>query len=920
MHSGVAVYEAVDNGKEFIFLYHNRSGERISGIPHEKVIGHNVREVFSSIEKMGLLDVFRRVWQTGRSETHPTSQYQDERLTRWVENEVFKLRSGEIVAIYNDVTKQKQAEQSLRLSEVRYRTLVETVPSGIEEIDLKGNLLFTSSTYARMMGYHQEELKGMNLSDLLPDDEQERVMGDIYELIEQQPETTPYFHRFLRKDGRAFPAQVDWSYKRDVDGQVIGFIAIISDITERNQEQEELLTQGEIITNMAEGAFLIRTSDATIVYANPKFEQMFGYHHGEILGKHVSVVNAPTAKSPEATANEINNALMEKGVWSGEVKNIKKDGTPFWCYINVSTFNHPSYGEVWVSVHSDITKRKEAEAHQRLAAQVIESTQEGVLITDAELRIVSINPAFEQLTGYSANEAVGQTPRLLISGYHDADFYRRLWQQLIESGGWQGEIWNRRKSGEIFPEWLNISCIQDEKGVVSHYIGVFSDLSTQKHVQERLRNLAYYDVLTKLPNRQLFQDRLKMSLAHAQREGSRLAVMFIDADRFKAINDSLGHSIGDKVLQEIARRLTEVLRQEDTISRLGGDEFTIIAPGIDHAESAAHIASKLLETSRQSLNIDQHTLHLTLSIGISIYPDDATEEEELLRQADTAMFRAKEAGGGRFQFYEPEMGARSLERLALEHELRMALKKDQLQLSYQPQVDLRNGQWLGIEALARWHHPALGWVPPDVFIPMAEEIGLIDEIGIWVLWQACLQHKVWLDAGLEPGYMAVNLSPVQLRQGELAGAIAHTLVEIGLDAKRLELEVTESIFMGNRQSTISVLQAIGDLGIDIAVDDFGTGYSSLSYLKLLPVDKLKIDLSFVKDLPEDAEDATITTTIIAMAKALGLRVIAEGVETEAQKEFLLKRGCDAMQGFLFSRAVSAKEIEEMLSMHDRPKA
>ena len=549
-----------------------------------------------------------------------------------------------------------------------------------------------------------------------------------------------------------------------------------------------------------------------------------------------------------------------------------------------------------------------------LARKVIEASLDGVMIVNARGEIEFVNPAFTQLTGYAADEVIGRRPSLLKSGRHDAQFYAAMWGALNSDGVWQGEIWNRRKNGEIYAEWLSINVIRDDHGAVSQYAAVFADITERKRTEERIKNLAYLDVLTGLPNRRLFQDRLHVAIAHVHRHGGRLAVMFLDLDLFKRINDTLGHGIGDKVLQETARRLETCLREGDTVARLGGDEFVILLPDLERVEDLPKMAERVISVVRMPFTVDAHELYVTTSVGIAVYPEDGAGVETLLKNADTAMYRAKDLGRNSYQLYTPAMNARSFERLAMEASLRHALTRGEFVLAYQVKVDLASGRMSGVEALLRWHHPDLGLVSPADFIPLAENMGLIAEIGAWVMEAACRQCKGWHDLGLPPVGIAVNVSALQFREDNVPAMVGRALAASGLDPRHLELELTESVLMQRVEEVAAVLHEMRALGVRVSIDDFGTGYSSLSYLKRMPIDALKIDRSFVGDITEDGDGAEIVNTIVNLAHNLKLKAVAEGVETPAQAAFLRDCGCDEIQGYLVSRPVSA---EDLISLFNR---
>ena len=553
-----------------------------------------------------------------------------------------------------------------------------------------------------------------------------------------------------------------------------------------------------------------------------------------------------------------------------------------------------------------------SEVERRLAATVFDCSSDAIIVTDPSNVIISVNPAFCEITGFERAEVLGKDPKMLSSGRQDREFYAQMWKSLQEVGKWNGEVWNRRKDGEVYPEWLSVSTVKNNKGDTTHYVGIFSDITERKQAEERVRHLAHYDALTDLPNRTLFHDRLQQAVIQAQRNREQVAVMFIDLDRFKVINDTLGHSTGDLLLQAVAQRLTNCIRQGDTVCRQGGDEFVILLPKVNHAEDAALVAQKILDALTQPFFIEGHELHISASVGISFFPSDGVSPEILMKHADVAMYRAKELGRNNYQFYFSSLNARSLERLALETSLRRAIEHGELELYYQPLVDAKGGALVGMEALVRWHHHDLGMILPGQFIPLAEETGLIVPIGEWVLRTACTQAQAWCKQGYGPLQISVNLSARQFRQADFAGHVRKVFEDTGFDPHCLELEVTESMLMNNLEENIITLNELKAMGISIAVDDFGTGYSSLSYLKRLPIDTLKIDRSFVGEVTGNRDDAAIVEAIISMAQSLSLKVIAEGVENVEQRDFLEAQHCDEMQGYLFSYPLPASQFVELL--------
>jgi len=549
----------------------------------------------------------------------------------------------------------------------------------------------------------------------------------------------------------------------------------------------------------------------------------------------------------------------------------------------------------------------------RLAERVFETTFEGIMVTDANSAIESVNPAFTKITGYGLDEVAGKKPSILSSGRHDREFYRKMQSDLAENGCWQGEIWNRRKDGEIYPEWLSMSTVKNKEGEITNYVAIFSDITERKASEDHVRHLAHHDALTNLPNRILLLERLGHALVHAHRQGTLVVVMFLDLDRFKIINDTLGHAVGDKLLKVIAGRLSECVREDDTVARLGGDEFVILLEDVASIQSVTGVAQKLIHALERPVVLEHQEMFITTSIGISVYPDDGDSADILIKHADTAMYRAKERGRNNYQFFTADMNARAFERLSMENSLRHALERNEFLLHYQPQVDTRTRRITGMEALLRWQHPDFGLVSPAQFIPLAEETGLIVPIGEWALRTACFQNKAWQDAGLPRLHVAVNLSARQFKQSGLVKMVSQALKDSGLEPHYLELEITESIAMEHADATVATLHELKAMGVQISMDDFGTGHSSLSYLMRFPIDTLKIDQSFIQNLTPDSKDDAIAAAITTMARSMKMKVVTEGVETREQMSFLRDHDRDEVQGYYFSQPLSAEDFRELLA-------
>ncbi|MDC6383322.1 EAL domain-containing protein [Pseudomonas graminis] len=558
---------------------------------------------------------------------------------------------------------------------------------------------------------------------------------------------------------------------------------------------------------------------------------------------------------------------------------------------------------------AELARRDEDMQRLRLAAAVFDTTLEGVLVTDATGVIVHVNRAFSEITGYQQDEVLGLRPSTFKSGRHGPDFYERMFKTILSAGQWSGEIWNRRKSGEIYPQWQSIRPIRDEQGEITQFVAVFSDISSIKHSERELAHLAHYDPLTGLPNRLLFTDRAEQAHTHARRNKRSLALLLVDLDHFKHINESLGHSAGDEVLKAAAERLQTHLEKGVTLARLGGDEFAILLENAQQVAQSAELAQTILEGLREPFMVSGQSLFLTASVGISIFPYDALTAEQLLRNADAALSQAKHQGRESYAMYTAELTAHAQRRVELAAELRQAVEENELRVFYQPIHNLHSRCIEGVEALVRWQHPARGMVSPGEFIPIAEQSGLIADIDNWVLTEACRQMGEWLAEGVAISYVAVNVSSRLFGRGDLDRRVAKVLDETGLAPEFLELEVTESAIMDDPDQAIEQMHRLRDLGLKLSIDDFGTGYSSLLRLKRMPVQKLKIDQGFVAGLPDDDDDIAIVNAIIALARAMGMRVLAEGIEQANQAGFLLKHNCELGQGYWFARPMPAEQID-----------
>ncbi|HWZ46626.1 MAG TPA: EAL domain-containing protein [Herbaspirillum sp.] len=635
---------------------------------------------------------------------------------------------------------------------------------------------------------------------------------------------------------------------------------------------------------------------------------LFGMALAQFDGTYAAFRACVHPKDIEAFEADVQSALRDRTNLMAEFRIIWPDQSVRW----MASRGRAYYDEEGNPTHMcgvvfEISELKKNQEQMRLAAHFFAASQEAIVITDAKDRIVSVNAAFCHSTGYTEQEVIGLTPAILKSDYQMPSFFEAMWNTLTLDGKWSGELINRRKDGSNYPVRLSISAVSNDDGGTSHYVGIITDMSSYRAAEDRIQYMAYFDALTGLPNRTLLSDRATRAIAAAHRDNQGLAILFLDLDQFKTINDSLGHSTGDAVLQTVANRLKLLLREVDTVSRYGGDEFTLLLSDAD-SKGAAQVAGKIIEILKEPVEVGIHSLAIGVSIGISLFPADAGDFESLLRNADIALFRAKAAGRNNFQFFTSEMNEHARYRLGLELALRSALQNREFVLHYQPQFELAHGNLVGYEALLRWHHPERGLIPPLEFIPIAEMNGLIIPIGEWVLNEACRQARQWQLDGHPPVSITVNLSAVQIRQANIVQTVRQALHSTGLEARYLELELTESLLFENIDTVLAQLFILKEIGVRLSIDDFGTGYSSLSYLKRLPIDKLKIDKSFVANLSDDHDSRAIALAIVSMAHSLRLSVTAEGVEDLEQARILTDMHCNDGQGYLYARPMSADQI------------
>lgn len=694
-------------------------------------------------------------------------------------------------------------------------------------------------------------------------------------------------------------------------------VVLLMIVAARHQETVRRLRESEhrmrgILESTQEG-FVQADLSGLIDDVNPAFCAMLGRRREDLLGHRLG--DFLTEESADVYAGEM--VKRTAGRRSNYQLTLRRpDGTfRHGEFHGAPIFGREGQRAGAFALVTDISERIAHEAYQRQAIAVFENTGEGVTITDPKGRILHINQSFTKITGYTLSDVEGKSPALLQSGRHREDFYLDMWKRLETTGHWQGEIWNRRKSGEIYPEWLTISAVRDEDGAVENYIGVFSDISRIKRSEEDLQRMANYDPLTGLANRLLLGVQLRHALDRAGRHGYKLAVMEIDLDGFKNVNDTLGHPAGDKLLQIIATRLTGCLRGEDIVSRLGGDEFAIVLENVGKEHDAGAVAGKLIAAVAPPMQLEGQMARVTASIGIAIYPDDGPDATALMKAADTALYVSKREGRNTHRYYSGKMAASVQQRHETEQGLRQALENGSLEVWYQPQISLKEQCVAGVEALLRWRCPRRGVVAPGEFLPIARETGLILPIGEWVLRQACHQMSAWRNAGLNLRLMTVNVDGQQMVRSDFVATVETVLAETGMPASMLELEMTENFLLENAENGMGAAMRFSEMGVEVAIDDFGTGYSSLSYLKYFRADALKIDKSFVYDLPADIVSASIIGAIVHLGRGLDFRLVAEGVETREQLAYLMNAGCDWVQGHYFASPMPAAEFEAWMRNH-----
>jgi diguanylate cyclase (GGDEF)-like protein/PAS domain S-box-containing protein len=839
----------------------------------------------------------------------------------------------------SDITNRKRIETSLIERERFWSDVVSAVPDTIYVHDIAGKrVMYSNNHLGPQLGYNQAEVRqlGERLWEKLlhPDDvELYQRMRNIQQ-VQGNGLLMQFELRWRHRDGSWHWFDIrEQALARDAKGRVSRLIGVAKDITEQITHSESLRTSEQRYRLLAESiSDVIFSTDADLQlnYVSPSVTQVLGYDSQWALanGFHSLAANPRQLSGFYALLERVRNALGDPQRLA-ELRAeflpqlfvfdaLRADGQKIPVELRlVPMWDDNGRFEGLLGVGRDISLQRRAEKDLRMAATVFEHSTAAILVTDPAGYIVQVNNAFSRVSGYSSRQIIDQLPGILTADTQQASHLGYVLKQLNQQGSWEGEVWLKRRNGEKFPAWVGITAVKDDEGDLVSYVCFFSDISERKASEQRIHRLAYYDALTQLPNRTLFQDRLHSALQHGERHGEWVPLMFLDLDRFKPINDSLGHAAGDRMLKEVALRLCACVDSDDTVARMGGDEFTLLLQSQAQREGALtramHVGEQILASLALPFILEGREFFVTASIGIALSPQDGHELSQLMKNADTAMYHAKERGKNNFQFYQADMNASALQRLELESDLRHALEQGEFRLYYQPQFSGDGKRLTGTEALLRWQHPQRGLVPPGDFIPVLEELGLVVEVGDWVLRESCRQLAEWHKAKIRVPKISVNLSARQFAEGDLDQRIAQIIEQSEIAAACLELELTESILMEDVANAMQTLSSLKQLGVCIAIDDFGTGYSSLNYLKQFPIDVLKIDRSFVDGLPHGEQDGQIARAIIAMAHSLNLTVIAEGVETLAQLDFLRDHACDEVQGFLLGRPMPAQQFTALFT-------
>ena len=905
------IYYFVDNNGTLKKI--SKSVKNILGYEPEELIGKSVYDLYvipaQRDQFLKNIDVKNNYFEIATLLKHKNGKH----VSVYTKSHYVKDKYGNIIGIegiVRDMSNFHNLKNSLDINQKIYKTIFENSPSGIIYFNTDGLIIEANSAALKILGTSKEELIGFNILKRVTN---KNLLKSINlslqnkEAIYKGPYTSVLSGKKLYLDIFLKPLVND---KNEID-----FIVIFIDDKTKEYEINKNLVKAKnewksIIDNMV-NIFIQTDKGGKIIKASPSVKDVLGYEVDEITGKYVVNFWQDEQKAKKIREEYIKNKEpMKKIIDYFQHKNGSRLSLEFYI---TPRFDEQGNYIGSDNIARDITEQIKYQKTLELYENVIKNSSEGILISDKDNKIVFVNKAFCDITRYKEEDVIGKYPSILKSGIHTKRFYKDMWDSINSSGKWKGEIWNKHKDDGIYPELLSINTLKNSDGEIENYIAIFTDISEIKKSEAKMRSMAMHDSLTGLPNRTMMSNLISHSIKSAKRQNELLGVMFIDLDNFKNINDNYGHKEGDIVLIETAKRLKGILREEDIVYRFGGDEFIVTIEHIKNSENLAKIAQKINRSIQIPYQTKSYTFYISCSIGIAIYPNDASTPDELIKNADAAMYQAKNRGKNRYLFYSHELGKEIQEELHIENLLRKSIEKNEFEIYYQPKIDTKTLQIVGLEALIRWNGSEKEAIAPDKFIPIAEKTGLIIPLGNWVLLQACKQIKKWHENKLYSGNISVNISGVQLENKNLISSIRHVINKSKLSPKYLDLEVTESVLMNDAKHWSNTLDQIRDLGIDISIDDFGTGYSSLSYLRELPVDELKIDKSFIDDIPGDKDACAIVKSIISLAKTLSYKTVAEGVEKKEQQIYLEDNGCDIIQGYYYSKPLSAKDMEDFLS-------
>jgi diguanylate cyclase (GGDEF)-like protein/PAS domain S-box-containing protein len=886
----------------------NTATEKVTGVERASLIGSDFANYFTDPEEAR--NGYEQVFSEGYVTDYPLAiRHVSGKITDVLYNaSLYKDPKGNVLGVFasaRDVTERKRAEKATQTASQYSRSLIEASLDPLVTISAEGKITDVNTATENVTGVERVSLIGSDFANYFIDPEEAR---NGYEQVFSEGYVTDYPLAIRHVSGKVTDVLYNASVYNDLKGNVLGVFAAARDVTERKRAEEALQTASQYSRSLIEASLdplVTISAEGKITDVNTATEKVTGVERASLIGSDF----ANYFTDPEKARNGYEQVFSESYVTDYPLAIRHVSG-----YVTDVIYNASVYYNAKGEVAGVFATARDAEL--ALTATIFES-QEGMFITDANAVIRRINKAFTDITGYTTEDAIGQKFELLRPDSHDKAFYTKKWKTIKNTGMWTGETMGKRKNGENYPQYLSVTAVKNIKGIVTNYVASLTDITKSKAASDEIKNLAFYDTLTHLPNRRLLMERLKQALATSNRNG---AVLFLDLDQFKSLNDTLGHDMGDVLLQQVASRLGNCLRNDDTIARLGGDEFIILLEdlseqSIEAAAQTEAIAEKLLKALNLPYQLGNYEHHSTASIGATLFSDHDTRLDTIIKHADIAMYQAKTDGRNTIRFYDPKMQEIISNRVDMERELRQAIEQQQFQLYYQIQVD-NSGHPLGAEALIRWKHPERNMISPQQFIPLAEETGLILPMGQWVLETACAQLAVWQKNAYKKHFiLSINVSAKQLHQANFVTQVQEAIQHNGIDPTKLKLELTESMLVKDIDSIINKMNALSKIGVRFSLDDFGTGYSSLQYLKKLPLSQLKIDQSFVREIVVDESDLTIVSTIIAMAHSLNLEVIAEGVETEEQRQLLMDIDCLQFQGYLFGRPLPIDAFEALLSLN-----